>query len=130
MCRRQSSFTIDWVQKNDAQREPRVIALGHRIALMRNLCDRMGLDYRSDLDEFRGQAINGSGITHRVGLCVDSLGRINPEEFAGGVVVIDEFMQVLRHLLLSNTCNQNGKRPALLARLGQVIHHRRNHDDH
>jgi hypothetical protein len=101
--------------------QSRVVALGHRISLMRNLCDRMGLDYRSDLDEFRGQAINGSGITHRVGLCVDSLGRINPEEFAGGVVVIDEFMQVLRHLLLSNTCNQNGKRPALLARLGQVI---------
>jgi hypothetical protein len=103
------------------QRAPRVLALGHRISLMRNLCDRMGLDYRSDLDEWRGQAINGSGVTHRVGLCVDSLGRINPEEFAGGIVVMDEFMQVLRHLLLSQTCNQNGKRPALLARLGQVI---------
>ncbi len=100
---------------------PRVIALGHRISLMRNLCDRMGLDYRTDLDEFRGQALNGSGITHRVGLCVDSLGKIDPQEFAGGIVVIDEFMQVLRHLLLSNTCNQNGKRPALLARLGQII---------
>lgn len=103
------------------QDTPRVIALGHRISLMRNLCDRMGLDYRSDLDEFRGQALNAEGVTHRVGLCVDSLGKIKPDEFAGGIVVIDEFMQVLRHLLLSNTCNQNGKRPALLARLGQII---------
>ncbi|NJN48887.1 MAG: DUF3854 domain-containing protein, partial [Alkalinema sp. RL_2_19] len=106
---------------NLVQDAPRVVALGHRISLMRNLCDRMGLDYRSDLDEFRGQALNTDGVTHRVGLCVDSLGKINPDEFAGGIVVIDEFMQVLRHLLLSHTCNQNGKRPALLARLGQIV---------
>jgi hypothetical protein len=103
------------------QSDDRVIALGHRIALMRNLCDRMGLDYRSDLDEFKGQALNASGLTHRVGLCVDSLGRINPEEFRDGIVVIDEFMQVLRHLLLSDTCDKNGKRPLLLARFQEVI---------
>ncbi len=106
---------------NLVQDAPRVLALGHRIALMRNLCDRMGLDYRSDVDEFRGQAINADGVTHRMGLCVDSLGKINPDEFVGAIVVIDEFMQVLRHLLMSQTCNQNGKRPALLARLGQII---------
>jgi Domain of unknown function (DUF3854)/Origin of replication binding protein len=100
---------------------PKVIALGHRIALMRNLCDRMGLDYRSDLDAFQGQAINADGVTHRIGLCVDSLGKINPAEFEGAIVVIDEFMQVLRHLFLSATCNQDGKRPALLAKLAQVV---------
>jgi hypothetical protein len=100
---------------------PRVIALGHRIALMRNLCDRLQLDYRGDLDEFKGQAINADGITHRVGLCVDSLGKINPDEFEGAIVVLDEFMQVLRHLLLSPTCNQDGKRPALLAKLSQIL---------
>jgi Domain of unknown function (DUF3854)/Origin of replication binding protein len=106
---------------NLVQDAPRVLALGHRIALMRNLCDRMELDYRSDVDEFRGQAFNADGVTHRVGLCVDSLGKINPDEFVGAIVVIDEFMQVLHHLLMSQTCNQNGKRPALLARLGQII---------
>ncbi len=100
---------------------PRVIALGHRIALMRNLCNRMDLDYRSDLDEFRGQAINADGVTHRIGLCVDSLGKINPADFEGAIVVIDEFMQILRHLFLSTTCNQDGKRPALLAKLAEVV---------
>lgn len=103
------------------QGHTRVLALGHRISLMRNLCTRMGLDYRNDLDELHGQAINADGVTHRVGLCVDSLGKINPDEFRDGIVVIDEFMQVLRHLLLSPTCNQEGKRPALLTRLHQVI---------
>jgi hypothetical protein len=99
----------------------RVLALGHRIALMRNLCERMGLDYRNDLDDLKGQCFNAVGFTQRIGLCVDSLGRINPEQFAGGILVIDEFMQVLRHLLTSSTCNQNGKRPALLAWFGQVV---------
>jgi Domain of unknown function (DUF3854) len=99
----------------------RVIALGHRIALMRNLCDRMDLDYRGDLDEFQGQAVNADGVTHRIGLCVDSLGKINPAEFVGAIVVIDEFMQILRHLFLSTTCNQDGKRPALLAKLAEVV---------
>jgi hypothetical protein len=103
------------------QSDDRVIALGHRIALMRNLCDRMGLDYRRDLDEFQGQALNTSGLTHRIGLCVDSLGRINPEEFRDGILVIDEFMQVLRHLLLSKTCNEDGKRAFLLSRFQEVI---------
>jgi hypothetical protein len=103
------------------QSDDRVIALGHRIALMRNLCDRMDLDYRRDLDEFQGQALNSSGLTHRVGLCVDSLGRINPEEFRDGILVIDEFMQVLRHLLLSKTCNEDGKRAFLLSRFREVI---------
>jgi hypothetical protein len=103
------------------QSSDRVIALGHRIALMRNLCDRMGLDYRRDLDEFQGQAINESGITHRIGLCVDSLSRIHAEEFKDGILVIDEFMQVLRHLLLSKTCNESGKRAFLIARFQAVI---------
>jgi Domain of unknown function (DUF3854)/Origin of replication binding protein len=103
------------------QDAPRVLALGHRIALMRNLCKRMDLDYRNDLDQFQGQSFNADGVTHRIGLCVDSLGRVNPAEFVGAIVVIDEFMQVLHHLLTSNTCNQDGKRPALLARLNQII---------
>jgi hypothetical protein len=101
--------------------KPRVVALGHRISLMRNLCDRMGLDYRGDLDEFQGRVFSDAGVTHRIGLCVDSLGKIKPEEFVGGVVVIDEFMQVLRHLLTSPTCNQNGKRPVLLAKFAQIL---------
>jgi Domain of unknown function (DUF3854)/Origin of replication binding protein len=99
----------------------RVMALGHRIALMRNLCERMDLDYCNDLDAFEGKCFNADGFTQRIGLCVDSLTRIDPDQFAGGVLVIDEFMQVLRHLLTSSTCNQNGKRPMLLARFGQVI---------
>ncbi len=97
------------------------IAAGHRIALMRNLCARMGLDYKGDIDRVNGDFITGSAYTLRLGLCVDSLLSINPEKFVGCVLVIDEFMQVFTHLLTSSTCNKDGKRAALLARLHWLI---------
>ena len=100
---------------------PKVLAAGHRIALMRNLCDRLRLDYRGDLDKAKGQFINGSGYTLRIGFCVDSLLAINPDQFAGCDLIIDEVVQVIRHLLTSSTCATDGRRPALLSRLHQLI---------
>lgn len=99
----------------------KAIAAGHRIALMRNLCTRMKLDYKGDVDKVNGDFITGSAYTLRLGLCVDSLLSINPAKFAGCVLVIDEFMQVFTHLLTSSTCNKDGKRAALLARLHWLI---------
>ena len=98
-----------------------VLLAGHRIALMRNLCSRMGVDYRGDLDKVQGEFIAEGGYTLRVGFVVDSLLAINPEKFRGCDLVIDEVVQVLRHLLTSSTCNKDGKRPALIARLHQLI---------
>ena len=101
--------------------ETKVIAVGHRIALMRNLCDRLHLDYKDDLDKAHGQFLTRDGYTLRIGLCADSLLAIDPNQCLGGILVIDEFMQVLRHLITSSTCNQDGKRPGLLARLQQLV---------
>ncbi|MCY7283058.1 MAG: DUF3854 domain-containing protein, partial [Cyanobacteria bacterium CAN_BIN43] len=99
----------------------KVLAAGHRVALMRNLCTRLQLEYRGDLDKVNGQFITGSGYTLRVGFCVDALLAIQPEQFAGCVLVLDEVVQVLRHLFTSSTCAKDGKRPALLARLRQIV---------
>jgi hypothetical protein len=46
---------------------------------------------------------------------------IDPEKFRGCDLVIDEVVQVIRHLLTSSTCAKDGKRPALLARFRQLI---------
>ncbi|NJM48828.1 MAG: hypothetical protein HC860_23860 [Alkalinema sp. RU_4_3] len=35
--------------------------------------------------------------------------------------MIDEVVQVLRHLLTSSTCRKDGKLPALLTRLRQLV---------
>ena len=108
------------IQAMNTEDDP-VLLAGHRIALMRNLCSRMGVDYRGDLDKVNGEFITAGGYTLRVGFVVDSLLAINPEKFRGCDLVIDEVVQVLRHLLTSSTCNKDGKRPALLARLHQLI---------
>ncbi|NJL55782.1 hypothetical protein HC928_11750 [bacterium] len=99
-----------------------VLAAGHRIALMRNLSSRLGLDYRGDLDKTPdGRFINGAGYTLRVGFCVDALLAIDPEQFRGCDLILDEVVQVVRHLLTSLTCAKDGKRPAILARLRALI---------
>lgn len=99
----------------------KAIAGGHRIALMRNLSARLGLDYKGDLDKVNGEFINGASYTLRVGLCVDSLLGIDPSKFIDCDLILDEVVQVLRHLLTSSTCARDGKRPALLSRLRELI---------
>ena len=101
--------------------QPKVLLAGHRISLMRHLCERCGIYYRGDLDKQNGRFITGSGYTLRVGTCVDSLLAIDPNSFAGCDLVLDEVCQVLRHLLTSSTCNQQGKRPVLLTRFRQLL---------
>lgn len=104
------------------QGQGKVLAASHRIALCRNICERLKLDYRGDLDKTPdGQFITGSGYSLRVGSCVDALLAINPQQFDGCDLVIDEAVQVVGHLLTSSTCAQDGKRPALLARFHELI---------
>ncbi|WP_181357570.1 plasmid replication protein, CyRepA1 family [Stenomitos frigidus] len=101
--------------------QERVLSLTHRIALGRNLCTRTGLYYRGDLDKLKGQYIHASGYTLRIGSCVDGLLSLDPNQFAGGDLVLDEAVQLVRHLLTSSTCARDGKRPALLARFRALV---------
>lgn len=102
--------------------ETKALLLGHRIALVRNLCGRLGIDYRGDLDKAQGRYISGSGYALRMGGVVDgTLLAVNPSDFAGCDLILDEVVQVLRHLLTSSTCNKDGKRPVLLARFAELV---------
>ncbi|MEA5507577.1 plasmid replication protein, CyRepA1 family [Halotia wernerae UHCC 0503] len=109
-----------FIAKTTAQSQ-KVLAASHRISLVQNLCTRADLDYRGDLDKFNGNFIKGAAYSFRIGFCVDSLLAIDPKKFAGCDLIIDEIVQVVRHLLTSSTCDQNGKRPALLARFAELI---------
>ncbi|MEO1522689.1 MAG: plasmid replication protein, CyRepA1 family, partial [Cyanobacteria bacterium J06633_2] len=98
------------------------LAIGHRVALMRNICDRLGLDYRSDAKNVNKQGYHSNGIYRLgIGTCVDGLLSINPEAWQGKDIIIDEVVQVKRHLLTSSTCQQDGKRPALLSRFRSLV---------
>jgi hypothetical protein len=100
----------------------RLLSLTHRIFLGRSLSERLGYTWRTDADTGAGYFLTPNGQpTERIGSCVESLLAIDPQKFAGCDLVIDEVCQVLRNLLTSNTCNRDGMRPALLARLRWLI---------
>ena len=99
----------------------KVVLLTHRKCLGRGLAKRLDLTWKEDADKVEGRWFSESGYTDRIALCVDSLLSLNPDSFAGCTLVIDEVCQVVAHLILSATCQKDGKRPALLARLNWLV---------
>jgi hypothetical protein len=47
-----------------------------------------------------------ASIPHSLGLCVDSLWKLNPNDWQGAVIILDEIEQSLWHLLNSTTCKE------------------------
>ena len=95
----------------------KVLLLVHRIQLGSELCLRLGIHY---LDEQRGDDWGLWGF----GLCVDSLhpnsrAKINPQDFEGCDLIIDECEQVFWHLLNSSTCQSD--RVAILKTLEEIV---------
>lgn len=88
------------------------IAVTHRIQLSEALAKRLGLTYISELDEKVDEANN-------ITLCIDSLGKINPESFKGGLIIFDEIVQVLEHFLIGETCYH--KRQKILKTLKNLM---------
>lgn len=73
----------------------RVLLIGHRQALIGDLCKRLHLS--SYLDDWK---YNKQEITHRrsrYGLCLDSLWKVDEDKY--DIIVIDEVEQVLGHFL-------------------------------
>ncbi|MDJ0735328.1 MAG: DUF3854 domain-containing protein [Nostocaceae cyanobacterium] len=58
-------------------------------------------------------------IPNSFGLCIDSLWKLNPEDWHGGIIILDEVEQSLWHLLNSNTCKN--KRVKILSSFQQLI---------
>ena len=91
-----------------------VLLTGHRIFLMRDLCKKWGLDYREVLEWIKGCCIGSDGNqATRFGGCTESL--LSMPDLEDFTLVLDEVDQVLLSLLTSDTCNKDGKRPAILA---------------
>jgi hypothetical protein len=99
----------------------KVLLLGHRISLVQNSCERAGLEYRGDLSRVGGRWVSADGFSSRVGTCLDSILAFDVEEWRGCTLVLDEICQVLRHGVQSSTCNKEGMRPVVLARLKQMV---------
>lgn len=98
----------------------RVLLVTHRIVLGKGICDRLGIPYISEV-------LDGTVEEKRLfgfGLCIDSLhpegqGRINPKDWEGAIVIIDEVEQVLWHALNASTCYE--KRVKILKTFKELV---------
>ncbi|MGH8000334.1 MAG: plasmid replication protein, CyRepA1 family, partial [Brasilonema sp.] len=72
----------------------------------------------------RGRGANANTLPifsspNSLGLCVDSIWKLNPDDWRGGIIILDEVEQSLWHLLNSNTCKD--KRIKILKVFQQII---------
>ncbi|WP_310424556.1 plasmid replication protein, CyRepA1 family [Chamaesiphon sp. VAR_48_metabat_135_sub] len=88
-----------------------VLLLTHRIQLGRFLCQRIGVNW---INEQLPKQASAS-----LGLCLDSMWKLNPSDWEGGVIILDEVEQSLWHLLHSSTCKK--KRLAILKTFQHLI---------
>ncbi|MEM8831828.1 MAG: plasmid replication protein, CyRepA1 family, partial [Cyanobacteria bacterium P01_G01_bin.19] len=85
-------------------RGQKILVIGHRVQLVKDLCQRFSLPYVSDVDRSDNNALG-------YGLCIDSLhgssqAKFDPENWSNSLVIIDEVDQVLWHTLNSSTCKE------------------------
>ncbi len=86
-------------------RQQKVLVIGHRVQLVKELCQRFGLSYVTELGN------QSPTETLGYGLCIDSLhsssqAKFDPAEWSNSLVIIDEVEQVLWHSLNSSTCKE------------------------
>jgi len=87
-----------------------IISLTHRIQLGRHLCNRLGLYWIGDKDPLSRRFI---------GLCADSLWKLNPDNYHNAILILDEIEQLIWHILNSTTCRQ--RRTEILKKLKEFI---------
>ncbi|MEH2337017.1 plasmid replication protein, CyRepA1 family [Nostoc sp.] len=113
------------VQQAKSRNQP-VLLITHRILLGRFLCEKIGIQWGIDKNSKFLTPNSCTDAINRVspplksfGLCVDSIWKLNPENWRGAIVILDEVEQSLWHLLNSNTCKH--KRVKILKLFQQLI---------
>ncbi len=109
------------VQQAKTQGKP-VLLITHRIQLGKFLCDKIGVDWISKNPKSTAPITNYQlPITNyrSLGLCIDSIWKLNPADWRGGIIILDEVEQSLWHLLNSETCKD--KRIKILQVFQQLI---------
>lgn len=111
------------VQQAKSRNQP-VLLITHRIILGRFLCDKIGIKWGIEHETWSIEADElpvtyPLPITPSLGLCVDSIWKLKPEDWRGAILILDEVEQSLWHLLNSETCKQ--KRVKILQVFQQLI---------
>lgn len=96
-----------------------ILLITHRILLGKFLCEKVGINWGVSHDTWNLDIETKLPISKSCGLCVDSLWKLNPQDWQGAIVILDEVEQSLWHLLNSNTCKN--KRVKILSIFQQLI---------
>ena len=108
------------IVKQAIARQQKILVIGHRVQLVKELCRRFGLNYVNQEQDCPTKVNLGYG------LCIDSLhncsqAQFDPEEWSDSLVIIDEVEQVLWHGLNSSTCKD--KRVEILKSFKTLMQH-------
>jgi hypothetical protein len=103
-----------------------VLLITHRIQLGKFLCEKIGIQWGVNSSENfpiveQELPVISEHLTkgNSCGLCVDSIWKLTPENWQGGILILDEVEQSLWHLLNSNTCKH--KRVKILKLFQKLI---------
>jgi hypothetical protein len=99
-----STQLVKWVYEWKNQGNS-FICLGYRNLLLIQLCEKLNFYHLHDKDANIMRHDPRGGIA----LCVDSLWRFEPEDFDGKIIILDEVMSIIRHLLHSSTVKSRDK---------------------
>lgn len=104
---------------SNSGKNKKILLIGHRQALIRNLCNQMGLNCYLNED-----SSSSKKFRDRYGICLDSLLKIKDSTY--DIVVIDEVEQVLSHFLSETIGSSNAPQifrefSRLLARAKKVV---------
>lgn len=105
---------IGWVNQWKVE-DLSFLCFGYRNSLLLQLCSsekdeegkQKGLDFYH-LHEHSGMMMK-SALGEGLALCVDSLWRFSPEDFDNKIIILDELMSVIKHLLHSSTIRNRDK---------------------
>lgn len=96
-----------------------ILLITHRIQLGKFLCDKIGIDWGFGEHITKHSAHPILKTQHSLGLCVDSIWKLDALDWSGGIIILDEVEQSLSHLLHSTTCKD--KRVKLLKAFQELI---------
>ncbi len=107
-------------------RNQAVLLITHRIQLGKFLCEKIGIkwglnqgEWLTTTDQELPIIFDSFPLNKSVGLCIDSIWKLNPEDWQGAIIILDEVEQSLWHLLNSDTCKH--KRIKILKLFQQLI---------
>lgn len=101
--------------------DSKLLLLGSRNGLLYQTCGRAGIQHFRNLQVAGRTDLTPISLrsTDTLAMCVDSVWQVDPDNWKGASVIVDEIESVIQHLLNGNTCKK--RRGELLVKFEAII---------